>query len=226
VLAGRSQEKRDASGKYAFGYGMAKDSLGNKAVFYSVSYQSAGKITTTRKMLALDEMADQPARYAAEASASGSLSFSVIGDVLGWVVDLLGKVCNSAEDFVKALAKFRPYAPSWLQPTIDAIIAEAPPSWTGKEITKILMPGGANLSTQRLTAEIVRAYGKDYAARDNALLQIAATHLIVTGQASNSPNPPYTAETALMLEHTAGMDITKDPRWAQALAAAMTAQVR
>lgn len=228
VLPGRAFEKRDPTGRYAFAWGMATDKSGNKAVFYSSSTQVAGKTKTIRKMLPLDDLSDQPARYAAEASQTPgfkSLS-SFFGDIGGWVVEMIGKACQATEDFVKALSKFRPYAPGWLQPTIDAIVQHAPPSWTGKEITKILMPGGANLSTQRLVAEIVVAYGKDYAARDLALENIAASHLIVTGQASNSPNPPYTAEMALMLELTAGMDITKDPRWAPALAAAINAQLR
>ena len=41
----------------------------------------------------------------------------IFGDVLGWVVEILGDVCGKVEDFVKVLSKFKPYAPSWLQPT-------------------------------------------------------------------------------------------------------------
>jgi hypothetical protein len=229
VLPNRSYEKRDPTGKYEFDYAMAKDKDGNKAVFYSVSTQISGKIATIRKMLPLDEIADQPERYAAETVADqlpGAKILSIFGDIGGWVVQFFGSICGATEDFVKALQKFEPYAPSWLQPTLSAIIAKAPSSWIGTQTTKMLMPGGANLSTQRLIAELVMLYGADVTARDEALNQIASTHLIITGQAANSPNPPYTAEMALMLEHTVGMDLTKDPRWAPALAAAISAQSR
>ena len=90
----------------------------------------------------------------------------------------------------------------------------------------MLLPGGAHPLTQRFIAELVRVYGNDVNARDKALEVLSSSHLIVTGQADDSPNPPYVAEKALLIEHTAGMGQLRDTRWAQALAAAINAQYR
>lgn len=230
LLPGRTYEVRDPSNKIAYTYSMSSDPSAYRLINISVATQKSGKINIIRKVIAIDEMADHPARYTAErlvnVEPNAKSLVDTIVDVAGFVLDVLGKVCNGAEDFVKVLAKYRDHAPAWLRPSIDELVSHAPPNWTGKEVTKLVMPGGAHPLTQRLIAEVIRLFGKDYAARDRALLEIAATHLVVTGQAKDSPSRPYTAERALMLEHTVGMARMRDTRWAQALASAITAQYR